>query len=85
MELLRDMELFLLCLSTRAVHIELAVNLSTDNFTLALRQFISRRGHPKNIFSDNGTNPRGAQRELTKSLKSLNQDRIEVELTPPKN
>ena len=85
MELLRDMELFLLCLSTRAVHIKLVVNLSTDNFTLALRQFTSRRGHPKNIFSDNGTNLRGAQRELTKSLKNLDQDRIEVELTPHKN
>ena len=48
------------CLSTRAVHIELVGNLSTDNFILALRQFISRRGHPKNIFSDNGTNFTGA-------------------------
>ena len=48
------------CLSTRAVHIELVGNLSTNNFILALRQFISRRGHPKNIFSDNGTNFTGA-------------------------
>ena len=72
------------CLSTRAVHIELVGNLSTDNFILALRRFTSRRGHPKNIFSDNGNNFTGAQRELAKSLKSLDQDRIEVELTPQK-
>ena len=63
------------CLSTRAVHIELVGNLSTDNFILAFRRFLSRRGHPKNIFSDNGTNFTGAQRELAKSLKCLDQDR----------
>ena len=70
------------CLSTRAVHIELVGNLSTDNFILALYRFISRRGYPMNIFSDNGTNFTGVQRELTKSLTSLDQDRIEAELTP---
>ena len=69
------------CLSTCAAHIELVVDLSTNNFILALHRFISRRGHPKNIFSDNGSNFIGAQRELAKSLKSLDQDRIEAELT----
>ena len=63
-------------LGTRAVHIELVGNLSTNNFILALCHFNSRRGHPKNIFSDNGTNFTGTQRELAKSLKSLYQDRI---------
>ena len=73
-----------LFLCTRAAHIELVGNLSTDTFILALCRFTSRRGHPKNIFSDNGNNFTGAQRELAKSLKSLDQDRIEVELTPQK-
>ena len=71
-------------LSTRAVHIELGGNLLTNNFILALRRFISRRGHPKNIFSDNATNFTDTQRELAKSLKSLDQDRIEAELTSEK-
>ena len=57
------------CLSTCAVHIELVGNLPTNNFILALLRFISWRGHPKNIFSDNATNSTGAQRELVKSLK----------------
>ena len=39
------------CLSTRAVHIELVGNLSTDNFILALRRFISRRGHPRTFLA----------------------------------
>ena len=72
------------CLGTCAVHNELVGNLSTDTFILALRRFISRRGHPKNIFSFNETNFTGSQRELAKSLKSLDQDIIEVELTPQK-
>ena len=72
------------CLSTRAVHTELVGNLSTDNFILALRRFIPRGRHPKNIFSNNGTNFTGAQRELAKSLKSFDQNRIEAELTTQK-
>ena len=48
------------CLSSHAVHMEQVGNLSTDNFILALRQFICRRGLPKNIFNDNGTNFTGA-------------------------
>ena len=59
-------------------------NLLTDNFILVLRGFISRRGYPKNIFSDNGTNFTGAQRELAKSLKCLDQDRTKKELTTQK-
>ena len=35
------------CLTTRAIHIELAGDLSTDSFLLALRRFISRRGNVK--------------------------------------
>ena len=72
------------CLSIRAVHIEVVRNISIDNFILALRQFISRTGHTKNIFSDNGTKFTGAQRELAKSLRSLDQDKIEEELTSQK-
>ncbi|XP_057292547.1 uncharacterized protein LOC130621256 [Hydractinia symbiolongicarpus] len=44
------------CMTSRALHIELAGDLSTDSFILALRRFISRRGNPKTITSDNGTN-----------------------------
>ena len=58
--------------------------MSTDNFILALRRFISRTGHPKNIFSNNRTKFTGGQRELAKSMKSLDQDRLEAELTPQK-
>ena len=41
------------CLSTRAVHLEVVPNMSTDAFLMAFRRFISRRGTPSHIVSDN--------------------------------
>ena len=52
------------CLSTRATHIELCLDLSTDEFMAALRRFCARRGTPTEIFSDNGSNFIGAHNEL---------------------
>nr|CAH7717100.1 unnamed protein product [Callosobruchus chinensis] len=44
------------CFLSKAVHLELVTDLSKDCFILALLRFISRRGKPSRIFSDNGTN-----------------------------
>ncbi|XP_077966587.1 uncharacterized protein LOC144420802 [Styela clava] len=44
------------CLTTRAVHIELAEDLSTDAFINALRRFMARRSKPFELHSDNGSN-----------------------------
>nr|XP_027217414.1 uncharacterized protein LOC113809933 [Penaeus vannamei] len=52
------------CHSIRAVHIEVANSLDTDSFINALERFIARRGKPKEIWSDNGTNFVGAHLEL---------------------
>jgi hypothetical protein len=41
------------CASTRAVHLELVPNLTADAFIRSFRRFISRRGIPKFILSDN--------------------------------
>ena len=64
------------CLTTRALHLELAGDLSTDSFILALRRFIARRGQPNTIWSDNGTNYVDAERELRTLLAKLNQNKI---------
>jgi hypothetical protein len=59
------------CLRTRAVHIELAYSLTTDSFLMALMRFISRRGPPKEMFSDNGTNFVGADNELRQVVQRV--------------
>ena len=64
------------CLTTRAIHIELAGDLSTDSFLLALRKFISRRGYVKVMRSDNVTNFVGANNELNLCIKQLGQIKL---------
>ncbi|GFY29511.1 integrase catalytic domain-containing protein [Trichonephila clavipes] len=54
------------CAVYRALHLELVNALSSDAFLLALRRFIARRGRPRIIYCDNGTNFRGAFNDLAK-------------------
>ena len=68
------------CLSTRAVHLEVAHALTTDACIMAIRRMIGRRGRPHQIWSDNGTNLRGAERELRESLNDLDQDQLTTDL-----
>jgi len=51
------------CLNTRAIHLELAVDLSTMEFMQVLRRFISIRGQPALMMSDNGSQMVRAERE----------------------
>ncbi|XP_065356213.1 uncharacterized protein LOC135950608 [Calliphora vicina] len=50
---------------------EVTSDLSTDTFLAAFNRFISRRGCPHTIFSDNGTNFVGASRELEREFKTF--------------
>lgn len=52
------------CFSTRAVHIELVSDLTSDAFLNALKRFIGRRGVCSDIYSDNATNFVGANKKL---------------------
>ena len=64
------------CLTIRAVHIEVAHTLEADSFICAYQRFGSRRGKPKEICSDNGTNFTGAERELKEALELLDHAKI---------
>lgn len=58
-----------MCLATKACHLELASDLSTDTFLAALQRFIARRGTVSHLYSDCGTNFLGAQRELLRLME----------------
>jgi len=60
------------CFATKAIHIEVVTSLTTESFLAALRRFIARRGRPRHIHSDNGTNFIGAANELQSIYKMLN-------------
>lgn len=59
----------LTCLTTRAIHLELAASLKPSSAILALRRFFARRGAPTIIYSDNGTNFVRANKEITNELQ----------------
>lgn len=77
------------CFKTKAVHLELVSDLSTEAFILALRRFMSRRGKPREIFCDHGTNFVGASREIARlvehcsdSMSDLANEGITFKFTP---
>lgn len=54
------------CFATKAIHLEVASDLSTHTFLAALARFIGRRGCPLKIYSDNGTHFVGAAEIIRK-------------------
>lgn len=53
-----------ICMSTRAIHLEAVSDLTAKGFIAAFRRFVSRRGRCQDMYSDNGTNFVGADKEL---------------------
>lgn len=71
------------CMTTRAIHLEVASDLSTASFLLAFKRFLSRRGPVECLYTDNGTNFIGARsylRELYQFLAKEYQPQWEGEL-----
>ena len=64
------------CLNTRAVHLELAVVLSTMEFAQVFRRFFSIRGQPALMMSDNGSQMVGAERELREMNEGWDADEL---------
>lgn len=59
------------CLTTRAVYLDLLSSIDTDSFLMALRRFVSRRGKPHELLSDQGTNFKSGQRELKEAYAAM--------------
>ncbi|XP_035205614.1 uncharacterized protein LOC118180658 [Stegodyphus dumicola] len=77
-----------MCAVYRAIHLELLTSLSTDNFLLAFRRFIARRGRPEIVYTDNGSNFIGTNSLLKmidwdKLIKNHVVNRIKWKFIPP--
>ncbi|XP_049284724.1 uncharacterized protein LOC125764469 [Anopheles funestus] len=68
------------CFTTKAIHLEVVENLSTSAFISALLRFVSLRGRPDAIYSDNGRNFVGAAKELSSLRKAYNNRAFQDEL-----
>ena len=76
------------CAVYRGVHFELVSTLSTEGFLQAFKRFIARRGRPKIVYSDNGSNFVGANRlfravNWEKIASHVSVEKIDWRFNPP--
>lgn len=80
-KLIKSYVCLFVCLVTKAIHIELVTDLSTHAFIAVLKRFISRRGKPFMISSDNAKNFVGAANQLRDLYRWLNSAAVKDEIT----
>ena len=68
------------CLTTRVVHVEIVTSMDTSSCVMGVERFVSRTGIPAMIWSDNGTNFIGAEKELRESIEKWNAVNFAAEL-----
>ncbi|XP_017468619.1 PREDICTED: uncharacterized protein LOC108360719 [Rhagoletis zephyria] len=59
------------CLTLRAIHMEIAHSLDTSSCVMSIRNFVARRGYPRQIFTDNGTNFKAAKKIICAEMKEV--------------
>ncbi|XP_063389617.1 uncharacterized protein LOC134675340 [Cydia fagiglandana] len=59
------------CMVTKAVHLELVTELTSSAFLAALRRMAARKGTPRHMYSDNGTNFVGSNNILQEQWQDL--------------
>ena len=57
-------------MATRAVHFEVASDLTVSSFLNAFRRFLARRGPIQCVYSDNGTNIVVSEKVLRQSIEA---------------
>ena len=63
-----------MCNTTRVIHLEITETQSTNDFLLAWRRFINKRGvHPSHAYSDRGQTFVGAQKPLRDWISNWNE------------
>lgn len=61
------------CMNTRAIHLEVVSDLTSEAFIAAFRRFVARRGRVRDMYSDNGTNFVGANNQMKTILSEMGQ------------
>ena len=69
--------MILACMTSRATHVDIANDLSTDKFLQLLRRYGSIRGWPKKVYSDIGTQLVSASKELKSIVKNLDWEQVQ--------
>lgn len=64
------------CFTSRAVHVDVSKDYSTDRFLQVLRRFASIRGWPSKLYSDCGTQLVAASKELKEAITGLDWDAL---------
>ncbi|XP_062713379.1 uncharacterized protein LOC134290294 [Aedes albopictus] len=65
------------CLATKAVHLEIVADLSTQAFLASFKRFVAIRGKPRLVMCDNATNFVGANKELEALRQLLNDQQVQ--------
>ena len=68
------------CLTTRAVHVEIVTSMDTSSCIIGIAGFVSSRGTPAMIWSNNGANFIRAEKKLRESVKKWNIVNIAADL-----
>ena len=69
-----------ICLSTKAIHLEVTTDQSTIAFEAALQRFVARRGCPQHLYSDNGGGFIGARNRYHQLLSILKDQKGEDDI-----
>lgn len=64
------------CMTTRAIHLEVTHSLDTNSVLMGLSRFAARRGKPNSIFCDNWTSLIKTDKVLTEELNKLQKCKI---------
>ena len=62
------------CLTTRAIHLEVVTDLTSEKFLNSFRRFVARRGVPCIICSDNATTFKGANKVVESLWNKVQED-----------
>ena len=68
-------------MATRAVHLEMAYDFDTNSFMNAFWRFTHRRGIPKSITSDNGSNFVTGEKEIKNLILMINTNLVQEKTT----